>query len=382
MKRLFVILFVVTLTLALASCAPAGTGGGDTIKIGLQAPLTGDYAQEGQGFKKAVDLLVEQTNAAGGILGKKVVFVAEDDKGDPKEAALISDRLVSQKVIAVIGGYNSTATEPASAVFNKAGIVQITPGATATRLSEHGYNQFFRTCFLDDRQAVFAADFLVKEMGYKTIAVLHDNSTYAQGLAESTKSSLEALGVPPVFYDAINPTDKDFSPTLTKLKDLNPEVIYFTGYYAQGGLLLKQAKALGMTSQWTGGNAMNNTDLIQIAGVENAKGFITTTEPLPGDLPYPEAKQFLADYKAKYNEDPASVFTVLAADAYRVIKYAIEQTKSTDPKVLAEYLHKDLKDYPGISGPIIGFDEKGDRKGTIHKAYVIDDAGNFVPFVK
>jgi len=381
MKRLFVILFVVTLTLALTSCAPAATGG-DTIKIGLQAPLTGDYAQEGQGFKKAVDLLVEQTNAAGGILGKKVVFVAEDDKGDPKEAALISDRLVSQKVIAVIGGYNSTATEPASAVFNKAGIVQITPGATATRLSEHGYNQFFRTCFLDDRQAVFAADFLVKEMGYKKIAVLHDNSTYAQGLAESTKASLEALGVPPVFYDAINPTDKDFSPTLTKLKDLNPEVIYFTGYYAQGGLLLKQAKALGMTSQWTGGNAMNNTDLIQIAGIENAKGFITTTEPLPGDLPYPEAKQFLADYKAKYNEDPASVFTVLAADAYRVIKYAIEQTKSTDPKVLAEYLHKDLKDYPGISGPIIGFDEKGDRKGTIHKAYVIDDAGKFVPFVK
>lgn len=382
MKRLFVILFVVTLTLALTSCAPAGTAGGDTIKIGLQAPLTGDYAQEGQGFKKAVDLLVEQTNAAGGILGKKVQFIAEDDKGDPKEAALISDRLVSQKVIAVIGGYNSTATEPASAVFNAAGIVQITPGATATRLSQKGYNQFFRTCFLDDRQAVFAADFLVKEMGYKTIAVLHDNSTYAQGLAESTKVSLEALGVPPVFYDAINPDDTDFSPTLTKLKGLNPEVIYFTGYYAQGGLLLKQAKALGMTSQWTGGNAMNNTDLIKIAGVENAKGFITTTEPLPNDLPYPEAKQFLADYKAKYNEEPASVFTVLAADAYRVIKHAIEQTKSTDPKVLAEYIHKEIKDLPGISGPILGFDEKGDRNGTIHKAYVIDDAGNFVPFVK
>ena len=344
--------------------------------------MTGDMAQEGLGFKNAVQLLVDQTNAAGGINGKKIELFVEDDKGDPKEAALVADRLISQKVVAVIGGYNSTATEPASAIYNKAGTLQITPGATAVRLSEHGYNQFFRTCFLDDRQALFAANFLVKDMGYKNIAVLHDNTTYAQGLAEATKTSLEALGVPPVFYDAINPDDTDFSPTLTKLKDLNPDAIYFTGYYAQGGLLLKQAKALGMTSAWTGGNAMNNTDLIKIAGIENAKGFITTTEPLPNDLPYPEAKKFLADFKAKYNADPTSVFTVLSGDAFRVIQNAIEQTKSTDPAKLAEYLHKDFKEMAGISGPILGFDERGDRNGTIHKAYVVDDAGNFVPYVK
>jgi branched-chain amino acid transport system substrate-binding protein len=380
MKRASLILLVIVLVTSLAACAPAG--GSNTIKIGLQGPMTGDYAQEGLGFKNAIQLLIDQTNAAGGINGQKVELFVEDDKGDPKEAALVADRLISQKVIAVIGGYNSTATEPASAIYNKAGILQITPGATATRLSEHGYTQFFRTCFLDDRQALFAANFLAKDMGYKKIAILHDNSTYAQGLAESTKTSLEALGVTPVFYDAINPKDTDFSPTLTKLKDLNPEVIYFTGYYAQGGLLLKQAKALGMTSAWTGGNAMNNTDLIKIAGVDNAKGFITTTEPLPNDLPYPEAKKFLADYKAKYNADPTSVFTVLAGDAYRVIQNAIEQTKSTDPTKLAAYLHKDFKQMAGISGPILGFDEKGDRNGTIHKAYVVNDQGAFVPYQK
>ena len=174
----------------------------------------------------------------------------------------------------------------------------------------------------------------------------------------------------------------DFTPTLTKLKGADPEAVYFTGYYAQGGLLLKQAKALGMTSQWTGGNARNNTELIKIAGIENAKGIIITTEPLPNDLPYPEAKQFLADFKAKYNADPTSVWTVMAADAFRVIKNAIEQTKSTDPKVLAEWLHKDFKDLPGITGPILGFDEKGDRMGTIHKAYVINEQGEFVPYQK
>ena len=202
-------------------------------------------AQEGQGFQNAVQLLVDQTNAAGGINGQKIELFVEDDKGDPKESALVADRLISKKVIAVIGGYNSTATEPASAIYNKAGILHITPSATATRLTEHGYTQFFRVCFLDDRQGLFAANFMIKDMGYKNIAILHDNSTYAQGLAEATKTYLEALGVTPVFYDAINPNDTDFSPTLTKLKELNPEVIYFTGYYAQGGLLLKQAKGAG-----------------------------------------------------------------------------------------------------------------------------------------
>ena len=127
---------------------------------------------------------------------------------------------------------------------------------------------------------------------------------------------------------------------------------------------------------------MNNTDLIKIAGVDNAKGFITTTEPLPNDLPYPEAKKFLTDYKAKYNADPTSVFTVLAGDAYRVIQNAIEQTKSTDPTKLAAYLHNDFKQMAGISGPILGFDEKGDRNGTIHKAYVVNDQGAFVPYQK
>jgi branched-chain amino acid transport system substrate-binding protein len=380
MKHASVILLVILLAAALAACAPAG--GGNTIKIGLEAPLTGDYAEEGKGFQNALNLLVDQTNAAGGINGKKVQLVVEDDKGDPKEAALVADRLVSNKVMAVIGGYNSGATEPASTIYNGAGILHITPSATATRLTTKGYPEFFRVCFLDDRQGLFAANFMVKEMGYKNIAVLHDNSTYAQGLAEATKQYLGELGVTPVFYDAINPKDTDFSPTLTKLKAANPDAVYYTGYYAQGGLLLKQAAALGLKTQWLGGNAMNNTELITIAGVDNAKGVLVTTEPLPNDLDYPEAKQFLADYKAKYGEDPKSVWTVMAADAYRVIKYAVEQTKSTDPKVLAEWLHKNLKDYPGITGPILGFDEKGDRLGTIHKAYVIDDQGAFVPYQK
>ncbi len=113
-----------------------------------------------------------------------------------------------------------------------------------------------------------------------------------------------------------------------------------------------------------GGNASNNPEIIEIAGLDNAKGMMFTTEPLPKDLDYPEAKQFLADYKAKYNEDAESVWWVMAADAFRVIKNAMEQTKGTDTTKLAEYLHNNFKNFPGITGPILGFDAKGDRLGT------------------
>lgn len=377
MKRLFFTLFVITLALALTGCAP--TQQQSTIKIGLQGPMTGDYAYEGKGFEQALKLLVEQTNAAGGINGQQVELLVEDDKGDPKESALVADRMISKKVVAVIGAYNSTATEPASEIYNREGILHVTPSSTATRLTTKGYQQFFRVCFLDDRQGLFAAEFMTKVLGNKNVAVLHDNSTYAQGLAEWTKKYLEERGVNVVFYDAINPADKDFTPTLTKLKGVNAETVYFTGYHAQGGLLLKQAPEVGLQVQWMMGNASNNPELIQIAGVENAAGVIFTTEPLPSDLDYPEAKKFMADFKAKYGEDATSVWWVMAADAYRVIEHAIKTTNSTDPKKLAEYLHKDFKNFPGITGPILGFDANGDRLGSIHKAYLIGTDGSITP---
>jgi len=378
-KWAFLLASVMVIALVLSACGPSGGG---TIKIGLEAPMTGDYAYEGQGFEKAVKLLVEQVNNKGGLLGKQIELFVEDDKGDPKEAALVADRLKSKKVIAVIGAYNSTATEPASGIYDEAGILHITPSSTATRLTTKGYKRFFRVCFLDDRQGLFAAKFITQIVGAKKVGVLHDNSTYAKGLADWTKKYLEDQGASVPFFDAINPQDKDYTPILTKIKGAGIEAIYFTGYHAQGGLLLKQSKSLGLTVPWLMGNACNNPELIQIAGLDAAKGVIVTTEPLPSDLPYIQAKVFNEEFKIKYGEYPSSVWWIMSADAFNVIKYAIEQTKSTDPAKMAEYLHNSFKDYPGITGPIIGFDEKGDRLGTIHKAYVVDDKGAFVPYAK
>jgi branched-chain amino acid transport system substrate-binding protein len=347
------------------------------IKIGVQLPLTGDFAYEGQGMLKSIQLLVDQTNQAGGLLGRKVELFVEDDAGDPGQSSQVAQKLVDAGVIAVIGAYNSSATEPASVIYNEAGILHITPSSTATRLTEKGFKRFFRVCFLDDRQGLFAAKFMKEVLGVKKIGILHDNSTYAQGLAEHTKRYAEELGLEVAFYDAINPADKDFTPTLTRIGGAGLEAIYFTGYHAQGGLLLKQTGDLGLKIQWVMGNACNNPELIQIAGVENARGTYVTTEPLPKDVNVPEAKKYVEDFKARYGEEPASVWWMMAAEAFNVIRYAIEQTKSTDPKVLAEFIHQ-AENINGITGPILGWDEKGDRLGTIHVAYIINEKGEFI----
>jgi branched-chain amino acid transport system substrate-binding protein len=374
MKRILVITLLLTVSLGpLGLMASAQEG--DPILIGLQGPMTGDYAYEGQGFEKAVQLMVDKVNEEGGLLGRPVELIVEDDAGDPTQAALVADRLVDAGVVAVIGAYNSTATEPASEIYNEAGILHITPSSTATRLTEKGFEQFFRVCFLDDRQALFAVMAMQQVLGAATIGILHDNSTYAAGLADWTRIYAEEAGLEVAFYDAINPDDQDFTPILTNIGEAGLDAVYFTGYHAQGGLLLRQTAELGLDIQWIMGNASNNPEMVEIAGVDAAAGTYITTEPLPQDLEYPEAVLFVEVFTETYDEPPASVWWLLAAEAFNVIAHAIEETESTDTEVLAEYLHTEFKDYPGLSGPIIGFDEKGDRLGTIHALYQINEEG-------
>ncbi len=374
MKRITVVIVLLAMVLGPLGLI-ANAQEGEPIKIGLQGPMTGDYAYEGQGFVKAVQLLVDQVNEEGGLLGRPVELVIEDDAGDPTQSALVADRLIDAGVVAVIGAYNSTATEPASEIYNENRILQITPSSTATRLTEKGFDQFFRVCFLDDRQALFAVMAMKDVLGAQKIGILHDNSTYAKGLADWTKVYAEEAGLEVAFFDAINPDDQDFTPILTNIGNAGLDAVYFTGYHAQGGLLLRQTAELGLDIQWMMGNASNNPEMIEIAGVDAAAGTFITTEPLPQDLEYPEAVEFVEAFTEAYGEPPASVWWLLAAEAFNVIAYTIQETGSTDTEVLAAYLHEDFKDYPGLSGPVIGFDEKGDRLGTIHALYQISEEG-------
>lgn len=374
MKRLLVLMILLAMVIGPMSQL-AGAQDEDPILIGLQGPMTGDYAYEGQGFVRAVELLVDQVNEEGGLLGREVELVVEDDAGDPTQSALVADRMIDSGVVAVIGAYNSTATEPASEIYAEEGILHITPSSTATRLTTKGFTQFFRVCFLDDRQALFAVMAMQDVLEAEKIGILHDNSTYAQGLADWTQVYAEEAGLEVAFFDAINPDDQDFTPILTNIGEADLDAVYFTGYHAQGGLLLRQTAELGLDIQWIMGNASNNPEMVEIAGVDAAAGTFITTEPLPKDLEYPEAVEFVEAFEDAYGEPPASVWWLLAAEAFNVIAHAIEATESTETEVLADYLHNEFENYPGLSGPIIGFDEKGDRLGTIHALYEISEEG-------
>lgn len=372
-------LALVSVLLAVVLLVPACARAPETIKIGVQGPITGDWAYEGEGFVRAVKLAAAQVNEKGGLLGRQVEVIEGDDKGDPKESALVAQKMVTSKVVGVVGSYSSGCSEPASGIYEENQIVEITPSSTATRLTEKGYKFFFRACTTDDRQGILVADTLVKKLGFKKVAIIHDNTTYAKGLAEWTKKYCEEAGATVVFFDAITPGERDFTPTLTKIKGLAPDAIYFSGYYPEGGLLLKQAKDLGIPAQFSVGDACNNPELIKISGVEAAKGVLVSTTPLPKDLPYKEAKIFLELYKLDYGEYPGSIWTVMAYDAAQILFEGIRKAGSTDSAKVADAIRA-IKDFPGVTGPIVGFDEKGDRIGTTHMMYIIDENGEFVPY--
>ena len=349
----------------------------ETIKIGLMAPLTGSWASEGQGMKKIVELLAEQQNAKGGVQGRKITVVSEDDGGDPRTASLAAQRLTTQGVAAVIGTYGSAVTEASQAIYDEADIPQIANGSTAIRLTEKGFKKFFRTAPRDDEQGRMAAQTIAK-LGFRKVAILHDSTSYAKGLADEANALLKKQqGTEVVFFDALTPGERDYNAILTKLKGAKPEVVLFTGYYPEAGLLMRQKKAMGWAVPFIGGDATNNADLVKIAGKEAAAGFYFLSPPQPQDLDTPEAKAFLADYQKKYNELPPSIWAVLAGDGFRVAVAAIGGAKSTDGAKIAQYLHQDLKNFSGLSGPI-AFDAKGDREGEVYRVYKVDADGNFV----
>ena len=359
--------------LALTLLVPAAALAGD-IKIGLMCPLTGKWASEGQDMKNIVALLVDDVNAKGGVKGRKIELVVEDDAGDPRTAALAAQKLASAGVLAVIGTYGSAVTEASQSILDEAGLVQIGTGSTSVRLTEKGLPLFFRTSPRDDAQGRSAAEAIVKG-GYKAVALLHDNSSYAKGLAEETRAALDKAGVKVVFFDALTPGERDYTAILTKLKAASPDLVFFTGYYPETGMLLRQKKEMGWSVPMMGGDAANHQDLVKIAGPEAAAGYFFISPPLPQDMDTPEAKSFLEAFKAKYNAVPVSVWAVLAGDAFKVIEGALEAGQDT-PEGMAAWLKK-LKGMPGLSGNL-GFDAKGDRVGEFYRTYTVNNKGVFV----
>jgi branched-chain amino acid transport system substrate-binding protein len=363
------------LALALSLASFGSARAADTIKIGLMAPLTGSWASEGQEMKKIVDLLAAQQNAKGGLLGKQIEVITEDDGGDPRTASLAAQRLATKGVVAVIGTYGSAVTEASQNIYDEAKIIQVANGSTAIRLTEKGLKYFFRTAPRDDEQGRVAAG-LVEKTKAKKLAILHDNSAYSKGLADEINGLVKAkMNV--AFFDALTPKEQDYSAILTKLKAAGPDLVFFTGYYPESGLLLKQKKQMGFNVPFVGGDAQNNPDLVKIAGKDAATGFKFLSPPIPKDLDTADSRAFLASYKKKYNEEPGSIWAVLAGDGFLVVTKAIAETKATSADKVRDYLVNGLKDFPGLTGKI-SFNTKGDRVGDLYRVYAVDKDGGFV----
>ncbi|WP_136808350.1 branched-chain amino acid ABC transporter substrate-binding protein [Desulfosediminicola flagellatus] len=345
----------------------------DTLKVGVQAPITGSYANEGQGIDNATRLMAEQINAKGGVMGKQIEVVTCDDEGTAMKAAICAKDLVNKGVKMVIGSYTSTCAEAAQATYFRAGVLQTSDGTSDT-LTEHGYWTFFRNSFPNSAEALFAADYIVNVKKYERIAILSDFSSYADGLATAVEGAVKDAGGNIVAREKVKAGAQNFTPVLTQMKSKKPDVIFYAGYYSDGGLIRSQQKALGIKADFIGGDANDNPDFMKLAG-SAAEGAYLINVPTPELLPYDLAKDFLKSYQEKYNMMPPSIWTLLNVDGMRAIIHAMETNNDFDTKKAADYLHT-LKDYPGITGPI-SFAPDGNRVGSGYMAYEIQKDGSY-----
>ncbi|MGA1932118.1 branched-chain amino acid ABC transporter substrate-binding protein [Arcobacter sp. YIC-464] len=359
--------------IALSAVVASSLVAADTVKIGVQAPITGKYANEGQGIDQFVKLIVNEKNAQGGLLGKQIEVVTCDDEAKAQKAAVCAKKLVNEGVFAVIGSYTSGATQAAQTTYYRNKVLQTSDG-TSDDLIKKKYWTFFRNSFPNSAQSDFTAEYMVNTKKYERIVVLSDYSSYSTGLGDATEASIKKLGGNVVFRGKIKSGTQNFTAMLTKIKAMNPDVIYYSGYYTDGGLLRAQQAQLGINADFVGGDSNDNPDFLKLAG-KAAEGTTLINFPTPDILPYKEAKKYLAMYEDTYKMKPPSIWAVVNADGLRAIMHGVEHTKSFDTKKISDYLHT-LKDYPGITGPVT-FREDGERIGAKFMVYNIQKDGSY-----
>ena len=370
MSRKWIVSTLVALAFALATSAVFAA---NPIVIGVQAPITGQYANEGQGIEKGVKLIAKQINDQGGLLGRTIEVKTCDDGGQASQAAICARQLVNDGVLAVIGTYTSGAALAAEPIYARANVIQTSDG-TSDQLTAGGYKTFFRNAPPNSAEAKFTAEYLVNGKKFQRIAVLSDHSSFAKGLSDAVVQAVKDDGGNLVYSGFITAGSQDYTAVLTKIKSVNPDVLYFSGYYPDGGLIRAQMEQLDMGATFVGGDANQNVAFAKIAG-NAAQGAIIINVPSPDNLPYPEAKQFLVDYKAAYGQEPPSIYTFTNADGFRAVIAAVKATQSTDPAKLIPWLH-DLKDFQGLTGTF-SWDANGERIGSPFTAFEIQADGSY-----
>lgn len=340
----------------------------NVIRIGAAGPMTGSQSKMGMDLRNAAELAVTEWNEKGGVLGKKIVLLAGDDQADPKQAVSIANKFINQKAVAVVGHWNSSCSIPASKYYNDANVVMISPATTNPQLTLQGFKQVFRVCGTDDQQGRVAAEFVLKTLRPKRVAVIHDKTAYGQGLADYFK---KALGdrVQVVYYGGIIQGDPDYRGVLTTIKEGKPDLYFFGGIYPEAGRLVRQAKEVGLNIPMITGDGVFDPTLISIAG-KSAEGTYVTFGREPAGLP--SAKAFIDHYKARYGEP--GPYSIYAYDAANIILTSIAQTGTTEGAKVSEYISKTT--FHGAFGDI-SFDKNGDVTKAPYVIWQVKD-GKFV----
>lgn len=366
----------IAVTIVLALGLSSGQAGSqEHVSIGVLAPLSGSYQSSGADIVNGAKLALDEINGAGGVLGKKVELVQRDDACNPDQAANAATELVAAGVVAVAGGYCSSAALPELRILHTTKIPYVLDASTHPALTEHGWQDVFRTIGRTDVQGAYAAALMKHLLHATRAAVLNDGSTYSQGLAASTVGALQRDGVKVVYDSALTPGQKDYAEVAKAAADSHPDVVYFTGYYTEAAVLAKNLRAPNSTIKHFLGNGTADPSLIANGG-EAVEGMIVTTSPLPQFMNGPGARHYRQAYQSAYGHAPGP-YSIYEYDAVHVIARAIEQARSTKPEDISAALHA-LRRHDGATGEI-AFDEKGDRIKPVFMAVTVK-GGRFLPY--
>jgi branched-chain amino acid transport system substrate-binding protein len=380
---------------AAAACggSKSESGGSSTTKvakIGVIAPLSGDLTAFGVGIRNSVDLAVKQANAAKKVPGWKIELAAEDDAAKPDVGAQAASKLASdQAVVGVIGTYNSSVALQVAPVLDRANVVEISPANTNDTLTRgenfkttpvRPHKNYFRLATLDSLQGGFAADYAYKDAKAKNAVVIHDKKAYGQGIADSFRAQFEKDGGKVLTVETINPGDKDFSAVLSKIKPLNPELIFYGGEFPEASLLSGQAKGQGIRAPLMGGDGIVDPTYTKTAG-DAATGDLGTSVGAPPES-LPSAQSFINDYKAAGYADPFSAYGALAYDAANIILNALPAalggaTKVSDTVRTRMIDEVGKANFAGASGKV-AFDAYGDTVTKTLTMYKVE-GGAFKP---
>src|SRR5438093_13364312 len=306
-----------------AGGAGGAGAGGDTIKVGEFASLTGKEATFGQMSHHGTQLAIEEVNAAGGVLGKKIELIYEDDQSKAGEPATVVKKLISRdKVAAVLGEVASSRSMEAAPICQQNKVPMISPSSTNVKLTEMG-DYIFRVCFTDEFQGKLLANFAKRTLKAAKVAVMTDvKSDYSVGLSSYFKSPFTASGGTIAAEQTYNGGDKDFKGQLTAIKAANPDAIIVTGYYTDVGLIVKQAKQLGITVPLFGGDGWESSKLIEIGGADVEGTYFSTHFSPEGKSPAVES--FVRKFREKYGELPDAM-AALGYDSAMVLTEAMKR---------------------------------------------------------